>query len=71
VILKYPSAVFDSHSVPAPDLESLSEGGMGIYFMRLVMDGVEYEFEDGCAMLTLEKRMKKPSPPQRREAASR
>ena len=71
VSLRYPSAVFDAHSVPAPDSESLSEGGMGIYFMRLAMDGVKYEFEDGCVVLTLEKRVKRSHSPRRRKAAGR
>ena len=38
------------------DIESPPcEGGMGIYFMRLVMDSVDYQFADGHAILTLEK----------------
>jgi len=65
VMLKYPSAAFDFQGIPAPDVGLLSEGGMGIYFMKLVMDAVNYEFKDGIAVLTLEKRIRKSRRPQR------
>lgn len=57
VKLKYPSAEFDPQAVPIPTYSTASEGGMGIYFMRLVMDNVHYEFHEGCTELTLEKSM--------------
>lgn len=54
--LRYESHEFDPAAVPIPDLADPPIGGMGIHFMRLVMDKVHYYFEDGCAILTLEKR---------------
>lgn len=56
VVIRYPSSVFDPDSVPAPTFSSAPEGGMGIHFMKLVMDRVDYEFKDGCTELTIEKR---------------
>lgn len=55
VKLKYPSNEFDPQAIPAPTYATASEGGMGIYFMKLVMDKVHYEFHEGCTELTLEK----------------
>ena len=55
VEMRYPSEVFDPDQVPVPCFDPPSEGGMGIYFMRLVMDKVDYQFADGHAVLTLEK----------------
>ncbi len=59
IMMKYPSKPFDPHRVPVPDMSSPAEGGMGIHFMRLVMDSVDYEFRDGSAVLTLQKFMEK------------
>lgn len=53
--LEYASAIFDPDKVPVPDMDGFPIGGMGIHFMRLVMDSVHYEFRDGNAILTLEK----------------
>ena len=55
VEIRYPSEEFDPDQVPVPSFDPPAEGGMGIYFMRLVMDKVEYQFADGHAILTLEK----------------
>ena len=55
VQIKYPSEVFDPDEVPTPCFDPPCEGGMGIYFMRLVMDSVDYQFADEHAILTLEK----------------
>lgn len=55
VTFSYPSLAFDPGSVPVPDSSCPEEGGMGIHFMRLVMDLVNYAFEDGMVTLTLEK----------------
>lgn len=55
VQIRYASEAFDPDNVPLPSLDPPSEGGMGIYFMRLVMDKVDYRFADGHAVLTLEK----------------
>ncbi len=57
VSLKYPSSAFDPQAVPAPTYASAPEGGMGIHFMRLVMDNVAYDFQDGFTLLTIEKRL--------------
>lgn len=55
IALRYPSAVFSPCDIPTPTAESGCNGGMGIYFMTLVMDSATYSFEDGYATLTLEK----------------
>ncbi len=48
------------HDAPAPDLESSVEdrrvGGLGIYFVRELMDDVQYKREGGRNHLTLVKR---------------
>lgn len=54
--LKYPGDLFYPDRIPPPTAESGCDGGMGIYFMRLVMDVVEYDFRDGYTHLVLEKR---------------
>jgi len=57
VTIKYPSKTFDPESIPIPNSETAAEGGMGIYFMKIVMDRVHYDFSDGSATLTLEKQL--------------
>lgn len=57
ITLIYPSAEFDPSAVPIPTYSTAAEGGMGIYFMKLVMDKVVYEFQEGSTVLTLEKAM--------------
>ena len=56
---------FDPNSVPEPQLgaqlEDMQVGGLGLYFMRQVMDAVEFSYQDGSNKLVLVKR---------REAAS-
>jgi serine/threonine-protein kinase RsbW len=52
---------FDPSSVPEPpigaDLESLPEGGLGLYFMRKLMDQVTFHFDEKNGnMLTMVKR---------------
>ena len=51
---------FDPNSVPAPqlnvDLDEMQVGGLGIYFMRQVMDAVEFSYADGSNKLVLIKR---------------
>jgi anti-anti-sigma factor len=42
-----PGPGFDLASVPTPSGADLQEGGMGIHFMRLMMDEVLYTFENG------------------------
>jgi len=54
------AARFDPTSVPDPRLDSTIEemaiGGLGLYFMRQVMDAVEFSYENGVNKLTLIKR---------------
>ncbi len=59
VKLKYSSEPFDPATVPSPDLVNMQQGGMGIYIMRLVMDEIFYEFDNGRATVTLIKRLTK------------
>lgn len=51
---------FDPTGVPQPNLEAaldeLKIGGLGMYFMRQVMDKVEFSYENGGNTLTLLKR---------------
>jgi serine/threonine-protein kinase RsbW len=51
---------FDPLSLPEPDLESDVEdrkiGGLGIYLIRQVMDGIRYQFKDGKNILFLTKK---------------
>lgn len=54
--LNYRGDQFHPDEVPLPTAESGCQGGMGIYFMRLVMDAVEYDFRDGYTRLIMEKR---------------
>jgi serine/threonine-protein kinase RsbW len=51
---------FDPTTVPEPKLnapvEDLGIGGLGIYFMRQIMDAVEFSYENGSNKLVLVKR---------------
>jgi serine/threonine-protein kinase RsbW len=51
---------FDPSAAPPPKLnatiENLGVGGLGLYFMRQVMDQVEFSYEDGGNKLILVKR---------------
>lgn len=51
---------FDAQTVPAPqlgdNLEEVQVGGLGVFFMRQVMDAVEFKREDGSNRLVLVKR---------------
>ena len=51
---------FDPDSVPAPQLntklEEMQVGGLGLYFMRQVMDAVEFSYSNGSNKLVLIKR---------------
>lgn len=57
ITMRYPSEPFDPETIPIPDIESAPSGGMGISFMRLVMDKVDYRFDDGCAVVVLKKQI--------------
>ncbi|MDX2162520.1 MAG: anti-sigma factor antagonist [bacterium] len=54
-------APFDPTSQPDPDLNELFDqhkpGGWGIYFIKKMMDQVEYIRRDGCNILVLGKRL--------------
>jgi serine/threonine-protein kinase RsbW len=51
---------FDSSAVRTPDLkvplEEMRVGGLGLYFIRNVMDAVEFDYVDGGNRLVLVKR---------------
>ena len=47
---------FDFKAVPVPELDTLPEGGMGIYIMKNFMDHVEYKRDKKRNMLYMEKR---------------
>lgn len=51
---------FDPNAAPPPKLganiENLGIGGLGLYFMRQVMDRVEFSYENGGNKLVLVKR---------------
>ena len=57
VVIKDRGKPFDPTSVQPPDLNaSLEErkaGGLGIYFMKTLMDEVRYEFKEGKNVLTM------------------
>lgn len=51
---------FEPELVPDPDLESLPEGGMGLYIMRSFMDDVQYRrTPEGKNVLTMHKTLTK------------
>lgn len=51
---------FEPELVPDPDLESLPEGGMGLYIMRSFMDEVDYKrTPEGKNVLTMHKALTK------------
>lgn len=51
---------FDPSTVPEPNLtgnlDDMRIGGLGVYFMRQVMDAVEFSYENGRNQLVLVKR---------------
>ncbi|MGR8931236.1 MAG: ATP-binding protein [Gammaproteobacteria bacterium] len=49
---------FDLDNVPIPDLDHPQESGMGIFFMRSMMDSVTYTREEGCNVLEIVKILK-------------
>lgn len=57
VTLRYLSTPFDPHAVPIPNPDLTPEGGMGIHFMKLLMDKVDYSYDDGYITVTLEKQL--------------
>jgi serine/threonine-protein kinase RsbW len=59
VVIRDRGKPFDPTTVPPPkldaDVEDRPVGGLGIYFMRRVMDGIAYEYRDGQNVLTMVK----------------
>ncbi len=65
VVIRDSGQPFDPAEVPAPhvgtaaDLDDLDEGGLGLYFMRKLMDEVRFEYVPGQGnRLTMLKRAK-------------
>jgi serine/threonine-protein kinase RsbW len=65
VVIRDSGRPFDPTGVPLPnvsdpaDLDRLNEGGLGLYFMRKLMDDVRFEFVPGQGnTLTMMKRAK-------------
>ena len=46
---------FDLESVPVPDFDHPKEGGMGIYFIKTLMDSVTYTNMGDCNVLEIKK----------------
>ncbi len=46
---------FDLENVPTPDFDDPIEGGMGIYFIKTLMDSVTYKKMDDCNILEIRK----------------
>jgi serine/threonine-protein kinase RsbW len=44
---------FDLESVPMPDFDHPREGGMGIFFIRTLMDSVTYTRQGDCNVLEI------------------
>jgi serine/threonine-protein kinase RsbW len=66
VVLRDEGRCFDPTSVPAPalhaNLEERTGGGLGLYFMRQLMDEVHFEFTPGSGnLLTMVKRREEAS----------
>ncbi|PKM13044.1 MAG: anti-sigma factor [Gammaproteobacteria bacterium HGW-Gammaproteobacteria-3] len=49
---------FDLESVPMPDFDNPKEDGMGIYFIRTLMDSVTYSKKDETNVLEIKKYLK-------------
>ncbi len=60
IILRDHGCPFDPESVPEPDrnatIQECKIGGLGLYFMRQLMDKVHFEFTDSGNILTMIKR---------------
>jgi serine/threonine-protein kinase RsbW len=46
---------FDLEDVPVPDFEIPKESGMGLFFIRSIMDSVTYIKQDNCNVLIMKK----------------
>ena len=54
---------FSPEDVPEPDLESLPEGGLGLFIMKNFMDAVHYERIKDRNVLTMEKALRAETSP--------
>jgi serine/threonine-protein kinase RsbW len=48
---------FDLDKVPIPDLDHPKENGMGLYFIRTLMDTVSYTRQGNCNVLEITKKL--------------
>ena len=59
VVIVDDSRAFDSSQVRDPDIEASLEdrvpGGLGLFLVHEMMDGIEYRRMDGCNVVTLTK----------------
>ena len=59
VVIVDDSREFDPTQVQDPDVEASVEdrevGGLGLFLVRQMMDGIEYQRRDGCNVMTLTK----------------
>jgi serine/threonine-protein kinase RsbW len=46
---------FDLENVPLPDFDQPKESGMGLYFIRTLMDSVTYTKQSDCNILEIKK----------------
>lgn len=53
-----PGQGFQPDAVPIPSVKSLQEGGMGLHFMKLTMDSVQYRFDENGTTVELIKHPK-------------
>lgn len=49
---------FDLDKIPAPDFDHPSESGMGLFFIRSMMDSVTYTRQSDCNVLEIIKNLK-------------
>ncbi|WP_411727264.1 ATP-binding protein [Methyloglobulus sp.] len=49
---------FDLETVPLPDFDHPDESGMGLFFIRTLMDSVTYTRQDDCNILEIIKYLK-------------
>ena len=61
IAIRDSAPAFNPLTIPPPDISAdLADrvaGGMGIFLIRKVMDGVEYEYTEGQNVLTMEKKV--------------
>jgi anti-sigma regulatory factor (Ser/Thr protein kinase) len=63
ITLSDPGRPFDPRTVPEPDVQaSLKDrkiGGLGLHFVRTIMDSIDYRYESGRNYITLMKRVER------------